>query len=167
MNKIFGVVGRVVLTILVIFLIGYGWAFLEMKILLRNNPELFGLVFYQQSDNTMISSFSEDDIVIVMKDSEYTTGDRIMYMTENNEYHIRTVSALSGNSIKISCDDCKLETEEIITDTVVGKAIGKIKGFGKLIKFFKQKWFLITLAIIGFSFVVISQYMHEAPKKID
>ena len=167
MNKLLNFVGRVVLTILIIFLIGYGWAFFEVKILLRSNPELFGLVFYQQADSTMITSFSEDDIVIVKKESDYASGDRIMYMNEDGDYLIRTVTSMSDNSLTVSCDNCKMENNEIATNKVVGKAIGKINGFGKLINFFKQKWFLVTLAVIGFSFVIISQYIHEAPKKVE
>lgn len=167
MNKLLNAIGRVALTLLIMLLIGYGWAFLEMKILLRSNPELFGLVFYQQTDSAMVTSFSEDDIVIVQKNADYTVGDKVMYMTEENDYYVRNVTGINSNAITISCDNCKLDHEEIATNMVVGKAIGKIRNFGKFIKFFKQKWFLITLAIVGFGFVIISQYIHETPKKLD
>ena len=167
MNKAFNFIGRIVLTILTVLLIGYGWAFLEIKILLRPYPELFGLVFYHQGDSTMISSFAEDDIVVVKKDAEYTAGDKIMYMTEDSEYFIRNVTNTSAERVALSCDNCKLESEEISSSSVIGKAIGKINNFGKFIKFFKQKWFLITLAVVGFSFVIVSQYIHETPKKIN
>ena len=167
MNKLLYFIGRLALSILIILLIGYGWAFFEIKILLRGNPELFGLVFYQQADNTMISSFLEDDIVIVKKDADYSNGDKIMYMNDDNKYFIRTVSGITESTVSISCDDCNIDNSEIEKDKIVGKAIGKINGFGKFINFFKQKWFLITLAIVGFGFVIISQYIHETPKKID
>lgn len=167
MNKLLNIIGRIALTILIILLIGYGWAFLEIKILLRSNPELFGLVFYQQSDSAMISSFSEDDIVIVQKDSKYTAGDKILYMTEENTFYVRNVTAITSDVVSLSCDNCKLEHEEVHTNSVIGKAVGKIKNFGKFIKFFKQKWFLITLAIVGFGFVIVSQYIHETPKKMN
>ena len=166
MNRLLNAIGRIAMTLLIMLLIGYGWAFLELKILLRNNPELFGLVFYQQADSSMISTFSEDDIVIVQKNSPYASGDRIMYVTDDNEYYIRTVTTVNGNTVTLACDNCRLETGEINANTVVGKAIGKINGFGKLINFIKQKWFLITLALVGFSFVIISQYIHETPRKI-
>ena len=166
MNRLLNGIGRVAITLLVMLLIGYGWAFIELKILLKNNPELFGLVFYQQADSSMISTFSEDDIVIVQKGSSYVSGDKIMYVNENNEYYVRTVSTINGNIVTLACDNCKLDTEEINTNTITGKAIGKIRGFGKIINFFKQRWFLITLALVGFTFVIISQYIHETPRKI-
>lgn len=166
MNKIFNFFGRVALTILTILLIGYGWAFFEIKILLKSNPELFGFIFYQQTDSTMISTFSEDDVVVIKKDANYQIGDKIMYMTEDNDYYIRNVTNVSDERVNLSCDNCKLENEEVSKNAVIGKAVGKINSFGKFIKFFKQKWFLITLAVIGFSFVIISQYIHETPKKI-
>lgn len=167
MNRLLNGIGRIAITLLIMLLIGYGWAFIELKILLKNNPELFGLVFYQQADSSMISIFSEDDIVIVQKGSSYASGDRIMYVTEDNEYYIRTVFSVNDNMVTLACDNCKLENKETNVNTVIGKAIGKIRGFGKIINFFKQKWFLITLALVGFTFVIISQYIHETPKKIN
>ena len=107
MGKLLNFIGRIALAVLIVLLIGYGWAFLEIKILLKSNPELFGLVFYHQADSTMAASFSEDDIVIVQKNSNYITGDRIMYMTEDNSYYIRTVHKIEANSVILSCDSCR------------------------------------------------------------
>ena len=166
MNKVFNFVGKTVLTVLIILLIVYGWVFFEVKILLKNNPEFLGFIFYQQADSSMITTFSEDDIVIVQRDAEYMIGDKIMYMAEDNTHYIRTVTGISSNVVTLGCDNCKLESAEVKTNVVVGKAIGKIYGLGKFINFLKQKWLLITMAIVGIGFVIISQYIQEIPKKI-
>ena len=165
MNRFINALGKSVLTILIILLIGYGWAFFEMKILLKSNPELFGYVFYQYTLDDMTPTINKDDVVIIKKDDAFNVGDRIMYLNSDSEYMVRTVSSVSTDAAYVACDMC--ETKEAVQNrTVVGRVVGKISYFGKFINFFKQKWFLITLAVVGFSFVVASQYMHEKPKKI-
>ena len=166
MQKFLNAVGKSVLTVLVILLIGYGWAFFEMKIMLKSNPELFGYVFYQQPDEEMIPDFNEDDVIIVKKNGEYTAGDRVMYLDENSKTLVRTVDHTDTTSTAVKCATCEGASETVDNSAVIGKAVGKIVYFGKFINFFKQKAVLITLAVIGFIFVVVSQYVHETPKKI-
>lgn len=166
MNKTFNIIGKTLLTILIMLLIGYGWAFFELKIMLKPNPELFGYVFFVQEDEKMSPTFDIDDVVVVKKDETYGVGDRIFYMLESGEFKVRTLTNASLANLEVKCDNCSEATSEVGKSTVIGKAIGKIKGFNKFIKFFKQKWFLTAIAILGFAFVIISQYIHETPKKV-
>ena len=68
-RRIFNDIGNVILTILVLLLIGYGFAFFELKIMLKDHPELFGHTFVLIHDNKMVSDFYKDDIAIVKKDA--------------------------------------------------------------------------------------------------
>lgn len=166
MQRFLNAIGKSMLTFLLILLIGYGWAFFEMKIMLKNNPELFGYIFYQQPDEEMIPDFNEDDVIIVKKNGEYTAGDRVMYIKDNGKSVVRTVAHTDLYSTSLKCATCDEPSATIDNGAVIGKAVGKIVYFGKFINFFKQKAVLITLAVIGFIFVVVSQYVHETPKKI-
>ena len=167
MNKFVNALGKSFLTVLIILLIGYGWAFFEMKILLKSNPELFGYVFYQYTEDDMMPTLNKDDVAIVQKTSEFSDGDMIMFLNSNDdEYMIRTVVGSETNAAYVTCDMCDNTREAVQRSTVVGRVVGKISYFGKFINFFKQKWFLVTLAIVGFAFVIASQYIHEKPKKI-
>ena len=53
MKKSLNFIGNFILTLLIILLIIYGWAYFEMKILLKPYPEFFGFVFFIQEDNKM------------------------------------------------------------------------------------------------------------------
>lgn len=165
MNKFLYALGRATLTFLVILLIGYGWAFFELKIMLKDNPEFMNYVFYQQPDFTMAPGFDMDDIVVIAKGDDFGVGDKVLYLNENDEYKIRTVTDV-GAKVTTKCDNCSFQSEQIDKSVIVGKTVAKVRQVGKLINFFKQKWFLITLAVIGFALVIISQYIHETPKKL-
>lgn len=165
MRRLLNGLGNVLLTVLIMLLIGYGWAFFELKIMLKDNPELMGYVFYQQTDNSMEPDFSKDDIVITKIDEKYEVGDKVLMMSEDNKYVVRTVSSIGAN-VSTSCTKCNEDNKEVSKNAIIGKSVAKVVGFGKLINFFKQKWFLITLAVVGFLMVVISQYIHETPKKV-
>lgn len=152
-------IGNAILTILVMLLIGYGWAFFEIKIMLKSNPELFGYIFYQQKEDDMVPTFNVDDIVIIKKDENFQSGDRIMYLDQNSDFKIQTVVATDAISTTTKCDTCNINNAPIANSTILGKAVGKIAYFGKFIDFFKQKWFLVLLATSGFGCVIASQYM--------
>lgn len=166
MNKFINALGKSILTLLVILLIGYGWAFFEMKIMLKSYPELLGYLFYQVETEDMFPDFNEDDVVIVKKNADYITGERVLYLTENSEYKLGTVVHTDSLSTTTKCDTCSQNNAPIDNSTVIGKAVGKVSAFGKFINFFRQKWFLTSLAVLGFIFIVASQYIHETPKQV-
>lgn len=166
MNRFLNIAGRMLLTLLFVLLIVYGWAFLEMKIFLKSYPQLFGYTFYLQTNDEMSPDFNDQDIILVKNFEDYEVGDRVMYMTKDGEYNIRLVTSTEMFTVNVKCATCEENVTSIDKSTVTGKAVGKIKGFGHIIGFFKQKWFLITLAVIGFGFVIASETIHEAPKKI-
>jgi len=167
MKRFIQALGSSVLTILVILLIIYGWAFFEMKIMLKPYPELFGKIFYQQKDNSMSPIFEKDDIIIFKKGSEYRYDDAIMYITYNeneSEYKVEKVVS-KGNKYTITkCETCDKYSKAVENGAIIGKAIGKISNFGRIINFFKQKWFLASLGFIGFSLIILSQYMKNEDK---
>jgi len=165
MGRFLDAMGKSILTVLVLLLIGYGWAFFEMKIMLKNNPELFGYIFYQQNTDDMIPDFIKDDIVVIKKNASYNPGDIVLYLTEDGDYRVETVTYHDAISTSVKCAACD-ENVTVGNSNILGRAIGKISYFGKVINFFKQKWFLVTLAIVGFIFVVVSQYIHDTPKQI-
>ena len=59
MGRFVHAIGNVFLTILIMLLIVYGWAFIEVKLLLKSQPELFGYVFYIQEDESMAPNQEE------------------------------------------------------------------------------------------------------------
>ena len=164
MKRMLNIVGNVLLTILVMLLIGYGWAFFEIKIMLKSNPELFGYVFYQQKDDDMATDFNKDDIVIIKKNESYNPGDRVLYLIDG-EYRVHTVVSVDNVSTVTKCNTCITNNEPIDNSTVIGRVTGKIVFLGKFINFFKQKWVLTAIAVIGFLCVIVSQYIGNKPKK--
>lgn len=158
--------GNVFLTFLVIILIIYGWVFVEIKFLLKSQPEIFGYAFYIQPDASMSPAIEKNDVVIIKKDSEYKEGDTILYFDgEDSLYKVQAVVNTDANSTTTRCSQCKEDSEPISNDNIVGKATGKVAFMGKIILFFKQKAVLFAIALIGVIFLVISQYMEYKPKK--
>lgn len=166
MKRFVHAIGNVLLTILIMLLIVYGWAFIEIKLLLKPQPELFGYVFFQQGDETMAPSFESTDVILIKKDAEINNGDIILYFDgEDSKYKAQAVVSKNGNMITTKCSTCDKDSTPIKTDNVVGKAVGKVLFMGAIISFFKQKSVLITLGVLGVVFLVISQYMEFNPKK--
>lgn len=150
--------GNALLTILVLLLIGYGWAFIELKIMLKSQPELFGYVFYQVKDDEMVPDFNIDDIVIIKRDAPVNVGDKV-FLLDGSKYKLTNVVYMGSDTITTKCTMCPNNYDAISESTIIGKAIGKIAYFGKFINFFKQKWLLSLLAVFGFTCIISSQYM--------
>lgn len=166
MKRFLHAIGNVFLTILTLLLIGYGWAFIEIKLLLKSQPDLFGYAFYIQQDEDMITEFTENDVIVVKKGDSYKAGDAILYFDSNDsKYKMRYVVNVNANStiVKNAFDGEK--SEPFSNDNVVGRAIGKVMLMGSLIHFFKQKVVLVLLGVAGVVFLVISQYIEYQPKK--
>ena len=164
MKRMLYAFGNILLTILVMLLIAYGWAFFEIKILLKSNPELFGYIFYQQKSDDMMTDFNIDDIIIIEKHATYNPGDRVLYL-QDDEYKVHTVVSVDSVSTVTKCNTCLENNAPIDNSTVIGRVVGKLMFVGKFINFFKQKAVLVTVAIIGFACVIISQYIDTKPVK--
>ena len=166
MGKFVHTIGNVFLTILIMLLIVYGWAFIEVKLLLKSQPELFGYVFYQQQDESMSPNFESTDVVLVKKNVEYQTGDIVLYFDSNDSlYKAQAIVAMDNKTITTKCSMCNENSEPISKDNIVGKAVGKVLFMGAIIQFFKQKAVLIGFGLIGVVLLVISQYVEFKPNK--
>lgn len=166
MGKLVHALGNILLTILVMILVIYGWIFLELKILLKSQPELFGYVFYLQPTSDMMPDIAEKDVVIVKKNDTFKTGDAILYFDGNDsKYKLHYVASVDNGSITTKGAKSSEYNKPISKDNVVGKAVRKVAFFGTIVSFFKQKIVLITIGICGITFLIISQYMEYKPKK--
>ncbi len=166
MKSLLRALGNVFLTVLVMLLIVYGWAFLELKILLKGQPEIFGFVFYMQESDDMAPQFESKDVIVIKKGDQYKAGDIVLYFDgKDSTYKVHQVVSLSGDSVTTKCAKCTANNEAISTDNVVGRAVGKVLFMGAVVNFFKQKSVLIGIAIIGLTFLAISQYLEFKPKK--
>lgn len=166
MKKLVNTIGNVILTLLIILLIGYGFVFIEMKILLKPNPELFGYIFYIQPDDRMMDDFYENDIIIIKKDANYIKGEIVYYMGDNNKYYVRRVTQVSDDFTTTKCNNCINKEKKVDNQKVKGKAIGKILFLGNVLILMKNKVVLTVLAAIGFTCLIASQYMVYKPKKV-
>lgn len=166
MGKFMRALGNALLTVLVMILIVYGWAFIEMKLLLKSQPELFGYAFFLQPADDMMPDINKNDVVIIDKSSDYKVGDAILYFDgKDSNYKLHYISSLNKDSfVPKNSIDSKI-SEAISRDNIVGKAVRKVAFLGAVITFFKQKTVLIIIAIFGIAFLVISQYMEYKPKK--
>ena len=166
MKRFVNALGNAILTLLIILLIGYGIVFIEMKILLKPNPEFFGYIFYIQPDDKMMDDFYENDIIIIKKDAKYRNGEVVFYMGDNNKYYVRRVTNVTDAFTTTKCNACINKEKRIDNQKVKGKAIGKIMLLGQLIYFLKNKVVLIILTAIGFACLIISQYMAYKPRVV-
>lgn len=165
MGRLVHALGNVVLTILVIILIIYGWAFIEIKLLLKSQPELFGYVFYQEKTEDMEPNIEKNEIVIVKKDTEFASGDIILYFDgKDSKYKAQYVVSTNDEKTVTRDKDEKNISEPISNNNIVGKAVGKVAFVDKIIAFFKQKTVLISIGVIGVLLLVVSQYMEFKPK---
>lgn len=159
----FNELGNVILTILVLLLIGYGFAFFELKIMLKDYPELFGHSFVLVKDNKMVSDFYKDDIAIIKKDAKYNIGDRVLILTDKKGYMISTVIASDAISTTTQCNTCSKPETPVDNSQVIGKAVAKIRYLGKLIRFFKKKIVLFILGLSGVGCIVASRFLAYTP----
>lgn len=162
-RRLFNDIGNVILTILVLLLIGYGFAFFELKIMLKDHPELFGHTFVLIHDNKMVSDFYKDDIAIVKKDAEYNIGDRVLILSSKKGYVLSTVIASDSVSTTTQCNTCSKPEAPVDNSQVIGKAVAKIRYLGKLIRFFKKKIVLFILALLGIGCIVASRFAAYKP----
>ncbi len=166
MGRFVHAIGNVFLTILIMLLIVYGWAFIEVKLLLKSQPELFGYVFYIQEDESMAPNFESTDVILVKKNEKYQTGDIILYFDSlDSKYKAQAIVAIDNNSITTKCSMCDANSEPISKDNVVGKAVGKVLFMGAIIQFFKQKTVLIGFGVIGVVLLVMSQHIEYKQHK--
>lgn len=166
MGKVVYYLGNSLLALLVVLLVVYGWAFLEVKLLLKSQPELFGYAFFRQDDGSLSPTFESSDIIIVQKDAPYAEGDIILYFDgEDSQYKAQRIVQISSDMITTKCESCAVNNDPIKTDNVVGKAVAKIAYMGAVVNFFKEKAVLITIGVVGAIFLVISQYLEYKPNK--
>ena len=166
MRKFLHGIGNAFLTVVMLILIVYGWMFIEIKLLLKSYPELFGYVFYLQEDGDMSPQFDAQDVILVKKGADYQAGDIIMYLDVNDsKYKVRNVVVHEVNNTVTRCSICDKNDEPISNDAVTGKAVGKVMFMGAIVAFFSQKIVLILFAVVGVIFLVISQYYEFKTKK--
>lgn len=153
-------VGNIFLTLLVMLLIVLGFAFVELKMMLKPNIELFGYVLYLQDKDYMAGDFTQDDVIILTKAESVASGDIILYLDAENNFNISKIIGFNDNKVNTKCNTCN-NTKVIETGQISAKAIGKIRGFGKVVNFFRNKVVLISIAVIGFVCIISSQYMNN------
>ena len=164
MKKLVNGIGNALITVLVMLLIAYGWAFFEIKILLKDNPELFGYTFVLVKDNLMITDFYENDIAIVKRNESYSPGDKVLVLSDKDGYILRTVVNVDNISTITKCNTCSKNDEPVDNSAVIGKATAKIAKLGFVIKFFKKKIVLIILGLLGFGCIIASHFIKTAPE---
>ena len=163
MRRILNNLGNIILTILIILLIGYGFAFFELKIMLKKYPEVFGHAFILVKDNKMVSKFYKDDIVIVKKNADYQEGEVVLVLTNKNGYMLSTVVGKDSFSTTTRCETCSKNDAPVDNSQVLGKAVGRMLFVGKLIRFFKKKIVLILLALFGVGCLIASRFVTYTP----
>ena len=156
-------IGNVILTILVLLLIGYGFAFFELKIMLKDYPELFGYAFVLVNDNKMVDTFYKDDIAIVKKGDDYRVGDKVLVYNDKT-YRLSTVIATDAVSTTTQCSTCSKPEKPVDNSQIIGRAPAKIAYLGKLIRFFKKKLVLYLLAFAGIGCIVASRFIAYKPE---
>lgn len=164
MQRLVNGIGNALITVLVMLLLAYGWAFFEIKILLKDNPELFGYTFVLVKDNLMITDFYENDIAIVKRNASYDIGDKVLVLSDKDGYVLRTVMNVDNLSTITKCNTCSKNDEPVDNSAVIGKAIAKIAKLGFIIKFFKKKIVLIILGLLGFGCIIASHFIKYVPE---
>lgn len=164
MRKLLNTLGNILLTILVMLLVFYAIAFVEMKIMLKDNFEIFNYTFVIVKDKSMIKDFQKGDIAIINRDLDYEVGEKVLYINNKNKYEISNVVYKDSVSITTKCNTCSKDSEPIENSKVIGKAFAKISYLGWLIIFFKKKIVLIILAIFGMSCLIASRFVKYEPK---
>ena len=164
MRKTLNTLGNVLLTILVMILVFYGIAFVEMKIMLKKNFEIFNYSFVIVQDKSMIKDFQKGDIAIIDRDMDYDIGEKVLYIDNKGKYVISNVIYKDSVSITTKCNTCSKDSEPIENSKVIGKAFAKIGYLGWIIIFFKKKLVLILLAIFGMSCLIASRFVKYEPK---
>ena len=84
MRKLLNTLGNILLTILVMLLVFYAIAFVEMKIMLKDNFEIFNYTFVIVKDKSMIKDFQKGDIAIINRDLDYEVGEKVLYINKTN-----------------------------------------------------------------------------------
>lgn len=164
MRRILNTLGNVLLTILVMLLVFYGIAFVEIKIMLKDNFEIFNYTFVIVKDKSMVTDFQKGDIAIVNRNLEYDMGDKVLYINNKDKYVISNVMYKDSISITTRCNTCSKDSEPIENSKVIGRVFAKISYLGWLIILFKKKIVLIILALFGLGCLIASRFVKYEPK---
>lgn len=165
MKRFINALGNALLTVLVMILIGYVIAFVEIKLMLKSNVELFGYIFYLQPDSKMEDKFSKNDVILIKKDAKFEQGEMVFY-TDNGKYYVRTVDSTNDLATMVKCESCLSDTKEIKNNKILGKAVAKVIIIGSVITLFKNKLLLTFIGLLGFVCLVVSHYLKVKPDKI-
>lgn len=161
--------GNAFLTVLLILIIIYGWAFVDLKIMLKPYPDIFGYTFYMIKDDTMAPDFYTNDIAIIDNKANYGVGDKILFLSKDSKYYIHTIVSTDSMATTTKCNTCAKSDAPIDSSQIIGKAVAKISYAGVVVNFFKKKSVLAALAIFGVGCLIVSQSFKYKPKvkKID
>lgn len=159
-------IGNALLTVLVMILIVYGWVFVEMKLLLKPQPELFGYSFFLHQSDDMMPDINMNDVVIIKNNETFKSGDAVLYFDgKDSKYKLHYAVNIDSESFTVKNSIDNNVSEPISRDNIVGKAVKKVAFFGAIVSFFRQKAVLLIIGVVGIAFLIISQYMEFKPKK--
>ncbi len=122
----------------------------------RKTPDFFGIKTYIILSGSMEPELTVGDLIIVKEvdEDKLNIGDIISYRDGSNvvTHRIIKINTVNGTKQYITKGDHNnVEDSGTLTiGSIEGKVIGKLAYIGKFILFMKNKYVLITLAVVSF-----------------
>lgn len=148
-------------TIFMIFMLLITFNCLYQRLVLKQNPVLFGYSFAIVLTGSMEDSIMINDMIITKDFSDYQVGDVISYKLENSEYHIKSVThriidkkVESSNVSFVTKGDANniADKDVVYLDDVIGKVIVVIPNVGNIVNYIKTPEGILSVFIVVFIF---------------
>lgn len=160
-KKIFKVIIYAFLTlIMVICLI----ASITPKIYKTNYPVILGYTYFEVSTGSMMPELEIGDLIIVKITDDVKADDVITYKSENNFITHRIIS-IDNEMIITKGDANNTPDQEISKNSVVGKVIKTISGFGKVYYVATNIYFLIAVFGVIITFIIVASIKKDKKLK--
>ena len=172
MNKVFKVVGNIILDLLIVILIiALGFAvnsFVQVKVMNKGYSNCFGYTYFHILTGSMEKTIMVDDYVFVKVTKDIKENDIISFKYENDIVTHRVVS-IEEDTIQTKGDNNNTVDNPITEDQVIGKVVYIGKNFGKFKKLVTNPIvfvpFLAAVVLFSIYFKMLTKERSEQVEK--
>lgn len=141
-----GIIGIVIIIALIIF------AYTLYCVVYRAAKEsdfayLGDYTTYILKEDNMKPDYSNGDLLILRRDTYYTTGDAVVF-NRNNNYRLAKVTATTSSKVLIDDNIGSIDIKDTTKEDIAGTVVFRLGGFGKIFKALTSVYSMVIIGVI-------------------
>lgn len=160
--KIFKILTDILLGICLVLIFVMGIGYFQVKVMKKNNIELFGYTFFEVVSGSMAPAINVGDAIIVRTIHYELNEDDIITFLDNNEFITHRIISMNGDVIVTKGDANNSIDKSIKKQDIIGKVVKIIPEFGIYRDIFLTPKVLFSVSI---TLVLFSVYFEMKKKK--